>query len=297
MVLYSRSMEKRKSLHEFRRHEEEVVGSLCRGKRCLFCNKLQNTIFQLEQGKDEFFWLQNCRLTRLVNQQNHDSDGGIVEAVDEGIGSMSPPGGEESGSEELKKEMLDLRGQLDRERRLRLVLEEQARNMEAQLYPERIREIAQQVHLEYKSHSPIHPELYTESVESEEVVEPVVEMDSQARDREPGVASSPLLDVSRVNSEPKPKLYVASTSRQNLETIVEAIRHLEGDHLFQDDPVPSTTCTARVITEMKSEDLKQMSNTSRRRDTSTESSPFAYRRQVIQVPPVVRPGVIVSTHS
>ena len=30
----------------------------------------------------------------------------------------------------------------------------------------------------------------------------------------------------------------SSTSRQNLETIVEAIRHLEGDHLFNDDPSP-----------------------------------------------------------
>ena len=29
--------------------------------------------------------------------------------------------------------------------------------------------------------------------------------------------------------------YLAATSRQNLETIVEAIRHLEGDHLFNDD--------------------------------------------------------------
>lgn len=29
-------------------------------------------------------------------------------------------------------------------------------------------------------------------------------------------------------------MYLASTSRQNLETIVEAIRHLEGDSLFSD---------------------------------------------------------------
>ena len=29
--------------------------------------------------------------------------------------------------------------------------------------------------------------------------------------------------------------YSAATSRQNLETIVEAIRHLEGDHLFNDE--------------------------------------------------------------
>ena len=32
-----------------------------------------------------------------------------------------------------------------------------------------------------------------------------------------------------------PRSYLAATSRQNLETIVEAIRHLEGDHLFNDD--------------------------------------------------------------
>ena len=35
------------------------------------------------------------------------------------------------------------------------------------------------------------------------------------------------------------RLYLASTSRQNLETIVEAIRHLEGDHLFADETAVS----------------------------------------------------------
>lgn len=34
---------------------------------------------------------------------------------------------------------------------------------------------------------------------------------------------------------PSARVYLTSTSRQNLETIVEAIRHLEGDHLFSDD--------------------------------------------------------------
>lgn len=34
---------------------------------------------------------------------------------------------------------------------------------------------------------------------------------------------------------PSARVYLTSTSRQNLETIVEAIRHLEGDHLFGDD--------------------------------------------------------------
>jgi transcription factor AP-4 len=50
------------------------------------------------------------------------------------------------------------------------------------------------------------------------------------------------------------RLYAPSTSRQNLETIVEAIRHLEGDHLFSDEPAPQqevplalTTGTGRML--------------------------------------------------
>lgn len=39
---------------------------------------------------------------------------------------------------------------------------------------------------------------------------------------------------------PQSRLYLANTSRQNLETIVEAIRHLEGDHLFGDEPSQDT---------------------------------------------------------
>lgn len=37
------------------------------------------------------------------------------------------------------------------------------------------------------------------------------------------------------------RVYLASTSRQNLETIVEAIRHLEGDNLFSDNVEPCAT--------------------------------------------------------
>lgn len=47
-------------------------------------------------------------------------------------------------------DLIDVRVQLDRERRLRMVLEDQVRNLESQLYPERIREITQQVQLQYQ---------------------------------------------------------------------------------------------------------------------------------------------------
>jgi len=40
---------------------------------------------------------------------------------------------------------------------------------------------------------------------------------------------------------------VDNTSKQNLETIVEAIRHLEGDHLFSEDPGPHQVVKEEVV--------------------------------------------------
>lgn len=47
-------------------------------------------------------------------------------------------------------DLIELRLQLDRERGLRMILEDQVRSLESQLYPERIREITQQVQLQYQ---------------------------------------------------------------------------------------------------------------------------------------------------
>ncbi|CAG2059848.1 unnamed protein product, partial [Timema podura] len=64
---------------------------------------------------------------------------------------------------------------------------------------------------------------------------------------EAAIKAEPKVEVERLPSPapddatPRVGLYPPSTSRQNLETIVEAIRHLEGDHLFQDDPAPLHT--------------------------------------------------------
>lgn len=57
----------------------------------------------------------------------------------------------EASSDELRREMVELRLQLDRERRLRMSLEEQTRALESQLYPEKIREIAQNVQYQFQS--------------------------------------------------------------------------------------------------------------------------------------------------
>lgn len=60
---------------------------------------------------------------------------------------------------------------------------------------------------------------------------------------EAAIKAEPKVEVERLPSpgtaapeEPPARVYVSNTSRQNLETIVEAIRHLEGDHMFGDEP-------------------------------------------------------------
>ncbi|XP_055376108.1 uncharacterized protein LOC129608550 [Condylostylus longicornis] len=57
---------------------------------------------------------------------------------------------------------------------------------------------------------------------------------------EAAIKAEPKVEVERINAtltkrnDDGKRMYLTSTSRQNLETIVEAIRHLEGDHLFAD---------------------------------------------------------------
>ena len=119
---------------------------------------------------------QNCQLKRLVHQyqvqddldnecreqrtkrKRLDGSGLSGDSGDEGLGNMSPTHSTvvepsqhlEQSSEELKREMIELRIQLDRERKVRLLLEEENRNLNSQIYPEKIRKIAQDVQLHFQ---------------------------------------------------------------------------------------------------------------------------------------------------
>ncbi|XP_054713024.1 transcription factor AP-4-like [Uloborus diversus] len=85
------------------------------------------------------------------------------------------------------------------------------------------------------------------------------------------------------------KSYKHCSSRPNLETIVEAIRHVEGDHVFQDDPSPTLSSIVQCSDEsVVYPDADEQTNT---RVLNNE-----YRQQVIQSTPTLqpsRPGVIV----
>ena len=66
---------------------------------------------------------------------------------------MSAGESEEQSMEELKAEVINLRVQLDRERRLRIALEERNRDLEARLYPSKMAHQVQ-AQIRYQDHMP-----------------------------------------------------------------------------------------------------------------------------------------------
>ncbi|RZB40465.1 hypothetical protein BDFB_002401 [Asbolus verrucosus] len=228
-------------------------------------------IYSLEQEKTRLL-SQNCQLKRLVSQ--HESGGGELppkkrkteiilptlsaESSDEGLGSMSPePVNIISVNVESPAE---LRRQLDRERGLRLVLEEQVRQFESQIYHQQQQQQSTQQPQIYQVEGTEELALQLVSAESLPPVghtQTVVCSPPNSRSPSPepqeqrlpsvleaAIKAEPKVEVERLPS-PNPghedaapsRLYSSNTSRQNLETIVEAIRHLEGDHMFGDEPL------------------------------------------------------------
>ncbi|XP_028049594.1 helix-loop-helix protein 11 isoform X2 [Monomorium pharaonis] len=140
---------------------------------------------------------------------------------------------------------------------------------------------------------------------------------------EAAMKAEPKVEVERLPSPsnsledgtPQARLYIANTSRQNLETIVEAIRHLEGDHLFSDEPaqdVPLALTNKQQQQQQataNSTSTKSASTTSASSSSSssTTSATVASTKQRIlhadflqfhtQQQTQQRPGVIVVKHS
>ncbi|XP_069590571.1 transcription factor AP-4 isoform X2 [Ranitomeya imitator] len=140
-------------------------------------------IFSLEQEKTRLLQ-QNTQLKRFIQEFNGSSPKRRrVEDKDEGIGS--PDIWEEEKADELRREMIELRQQLDKERSVRMMLEEQL------LGP----------------HMPVAPTHHPT------VIVP---------------APPPSHHVNVVTVGHSSVISSVSTSRQNLDTIVQAIQHIEG---------------------------------------------------------------------
>ncbi|XP_061704028.1 transcription factor AP-4 [Cydia pomonella] len=229
------------------RHEGEKLS------KAAILQQTAEYIYSLEQEKTRLL-SQNCQLKRLLNQHeggeiplkkrkseiiSHMAPTTIIpDSTDDAVAnsrSPEPVAVISIGCVKKDGEGAELRVQLERERRLRRLLEERLHAAEARPYPEPAAAGA---------------DCKLEAEEAEAPPPPP-----------PAEAGAPLLEAAikaepRVEVEVLPdaapeaaRLYLASTSRQNLETIVEAIRHLEGDHLFgeaADAPLALTKKPAAV---------------------------------------------------
>jgi transcription factor AP-4 len=166
-----------------------------------------------------------------------------TESSDEGIG-MTNSDFDEPTVDEIKREMIELRTQLDRERRLRMMLEEQIRQLEGQLYPERIRNLASQVQAQMKYQQ--EKQAYVDEdrrVQDEKEKRlaanpiPVPQQRPAATTTTAAPQQQQQTTTTSSNQSTTPFIMnptASSMSRRNLETIVEAIRHLEGDSVLLD---------------------------------------------------------------
>ncbi|XP_037071499.1 transcription factor AP-4-like [Pollicipes pollicipes] len=234
-------------------------------------------IYSLEQEKTRLL-TQNCQLKRLLGQQQQGADSDTAadspasarrNASHESAEAASdepappppaerPPSPPDAEGAALRRELAELRAQLEQERHHRLLTEDRLRLAEAPPLP------------------PLPPPGYTDRLHvapPPPLKKPKLERAASPL-RRPDASDSPALGT-RLERQtvlpplllpepathqlapvepPRPQpvghraLYGSSTtSRQNLDTIVEAIRHLEGDHLFQDlVPEPALEVEARL---------------------------------------------------
>ncbi|KAM6972123.1 transcription factor AP-4-like [Aplochiton taeniatus] len=192
-------------------------------------------IFALEQEKTQLLQ-QNNQLKRFIQEFSGSSPKRRrAEEKDEGIGS--PDALEEEKGDELRREMLELRQQLEKERSARVILEEQVRSLDVQVHPERLNVITQQVQ-EEQAHLQTQTLLRLQQIHQQTdryTSSPLVRATSTppAPTHHPTViVPAPTLThqphhVTVVTMSPSVNTNTISTSRQNLDTIVQAIQHIE----------------------------------------------------------------------
>ncbi|XP_034047081.1 transcription factor AP-4 [Thalassophryne amazonica] len=193
-------------------------------------------IFTLEQEKTQLLQ-QNSQLKRIIQELSGSSPKRRrAEEKDEGIGS--PDILEEEKTEDLRREMIELRQQLEKERSIRMILEEQMRSLDAQLYPEKLKAIAQHVQeQQLKTQNLVRLQQHKQQerditpAQSPQVLAPGTPPASthHATVIVPAPVPPPQPHhVTVVTMGPASVINTVSTSRQNLDTIVQAIQHIEG---------------------------------------------------------------------
>ncbi|XP_062264426.1 transcription factor AP-4 isoform X2 [Platichthys flesus] len=191
-------------------------------------------IFALEQEKTRLLQ-QNSQLKRIIQELSGSSPKRRrAEEKDEGIGS--PDILEEEKTEDLRREMIELRQQLEKERSVRMLLEDQMRSLDEQMYPETLKAIAQQVQEQQAQKQNLvhrHKQLERDltPAHSPQMLAPATPPapTHHATVIVPAPVQTPQSHhVTVVTMGPASVINTVSTSRHNLDTIVQAIQHIEG---------------------------------------------------------------------
>ncbi|KAJ0058132.1 hypothetical protein NL108_007416, partial [Boleophthalmus pectinirostris] len=190
-------------------------------------------IFTLEQEKTRLLQ-QNSQLKRIIQELSGSSPKRRrAEEKDEGIGS--PDILEEEKTEDLRREMIELRQQLEKERSVRMLLEEQVRSLDAQFYPEKLKALA--LHMQDQQTQSLVQLQHQKQLERDltPVHSPQVKRNAHvlapatppapthhATVIVPAPVQPPLPHhVTVVTMGPASVINTVSTSRQNLDTIVQ----------------------------------------------------------------------------
>jgi len=249
------------------------------GEKLSKASILQQTadyIYSLEQEKTRLL-SQNCQLKRLLGQTQHLVD------TDETDSAPAPKRRLIEAGQKLfledEEDLTEIQNKLDKERRTRMALEERVRGLENQLISSNRKEIiqrysteeAEETVLEYPGTMTLSGQTVLTPAAKKQGVETVL----------PSIIHCVKGDGGRVEVEPIPRItevaapdqqpqtleianvqdpetgvtrqYIVTTqmndttSKQNLETIVEAIRHLEGDHLFSDQAGPHEVVKEEIV--------------------------------------------------
>ncbi|KAJ8927165.1 hypothetical protein NQ314_020439 [Rhamnusium bicolor] len=218
-------------------------------ERAAILQQTAEYIYSLEQEKTRLL-SQNCQLKRLVNQH----EGGELppkkrkteliiptisaESSDEGLGSMSPePVGLITVTVNNPAECsTELKRQLERERSLRLLLEDQVRQLENQLFQQQQQqqtqifqmEESEEIGLQLVTADSLPPVGHTQTVvcspPNSRSPSPITVLPSEQRlpsVLEAAIKAEPKVEVERLPSpntshEDSSRIYVSNTSRQNL---------------------------------------------------------------------------------
>jgi transcription factor AP-4 len=230
-------------------------------------------IYSLEQEKTRLL-SQNCQLKRLLGQTQHMVE---ADETDSGPAPKRRliDTGQKLLFDDETDELSEIQNKYERERRTRMLLEEKVRTLESQVYPAGQRKILDKFTIDDRVEiidGTEYQTILTPGAKKHGGVGGGGGMETlvlQAGDRLPSIIQCAMKDVNKVEVEHLPRLaefsqdgtqaveianvqdpvtgatrqYILTqmgdtTSKQNLETIVEAIRHLEGDHLFSEESGP-----------------------------------------------------------